>query len=100
MVKLLLVEDNEMNPDMLVRRQERRDYQVVSAIDGDQGMRLAQAESPDFILRDMSLQCWKAERRRGRGASDLLHRKKETRYGAGNTLVGVGRDAQLGVPGG
>jgi|SRR5215831_15844407 CheY-like chemotaxis protein len=100
MVKLLLVEDNEMNPDMLVRRQERRDYQVVSAIDGDQGVRLAQAESPDFILRDMSLRCWTAGRRPGLGASDLLPRKKETRYGAGNTLLGVGRDAQLGVPGG
>ena len=99
-MKLLLVEENEMNPDMLERRLERRGYQVVSAIDGDQGVRLAQAESPDCILRDMSLRCWTAGRRPGLGASDLLPRKKETRYGAGNTLLGVGRDAQLGVPGG
>jgi CheY-like chemotaxis protein len=66
MAKILLVEDNEMNRDMLARRLERRGYQVVIATDGDQGMRLAQAETPDLILMDMSLPMldgWEATRR-------------------------------------
>jgi CheY-like chemotaxis protein len=50
MAKILLVEDNEMNRDMLVRRLERRGYQVVVALDGGQGLQLAQAETPDLIL--------------------------------------------------
>ena len=66
MAKILLVEDNEMNRDMLTRRLERRGYQVVIAIDGDQGVRRAQAEAPDLILMDMSLPVldgWEATRR-------------------------------------
>jgi len=66
MAKILLVEDNEMNRDMLARRLERRGYQVVIATDGDQGVRLAQAEAPDLILMDMSLPVldgWEATRR-------------------------------------
>jgi two-component system, cell cycle response regulator DivK len=66
MAKILLVEDNEMNRDMLARRLERRGYQVVIAIDGAQGVRLAQAEEPDLILMDMSLPVldgWEATRR-------------------------------------
>ncbi len=66
MAKILLVEDNEMNRDMLARRLERRGYQVVIAIDGDQGVRLAQEEAPDLILMDMSLPVldgWEATRR-------------------------------------
>ena len=55
MAKILLVEDNEMNRDMLARRLERRGYQVVIAIDGAQDVRLAQVEEPDLILMDMSL---------------------------------------------
>ena len=55
MAKILLVEDDEMNRDMLSRRLERRGYQVVMAVDGGQGLRLAQAEAPDLILMDMSL---------------------------------------------
>ena len=55
MAKLLLVEDNEMNRDMLSRRLERKGYQVVMAIDGGQGVALAQTEKPDLILMDMSL---------------------------------------------
>ena len=55
MAKILLVEDNEMNRDMLARRLQRRGYQVVIAVDGEQGMRLSQAEAPDLILMDMSL---------------------------------------------
>jgi CheY-like chemotaxis protein len=53
--KILLVEDNEMNQDMLTRRLERRGYQVVLATDGAQGVALAGSESPDLILMDMSL---------------------------------------------
>ncbi len=55
MAKILLVEDNEMNRDMLSRRLERRGYQVVMAEDGEQGIASARAESPDLILMDMSL---------------------------------------------
>ena len=55
MAKILLVEDNEMNQDMLTRRLERRGYQVVLATDGAQGVALASSESPDLILMDMSL---------------------------------------------
>ncbi len=55
MAKILLVEDNEMNRDMLARRLERRGYQVVSAVDGRAGVAMGQEESPDVILMDMSL---------------------------------------------
>lgn len=55
MAKILLVEDNEMNRDMLSRRLERRGYQVVIAVDGAQGVQMAQVEKPDLILMDMSL---------------------------------------------
>lgn len=55
MVKILLVEDNEMNRDMLSRRLERRGYEVVLAVDGQQGVDLARSEAPDLILMDMSL---------------------------------------------
>ncbi len=55
MPKILLVEDNEMNRDMLSRRLERRGYQVVIAVDGEQGMAMARSEAPDLILMDMSL---------------------------------------------
>lgn len=66
MAKILLVEDNEMNRDMLSRRLERRGYQVVMAFDGEQGVAMAQAEKPDLILMDMSLPIidgWEATRR-------------------------------------
>jgi CheY-like chemotaxis protein len=55
MPKILLVEDNEMNRDMLSRRLERKGLQVLIAIDGEQGIAIAQAEAPDLILMDMSL---------------------------------------------
>ncbi|HEV8533514.1 MAG TPA: response regulator [Methylomirabilota bacterium] len=65
MPKILLVEDNEMNRDMLSRRLERRGYQVVIAVDGAEGVRMAQAEVPALILMDMSLPVldgWEATR--------------------------------------
>ncbi|MGJ0620862.1 MAG: response regulator [Methylocystis sp.] len=66
MVKILLVEDNEMNRDMLSRRLRRNGYEVVIATDGQQGVEMAAAESPDLILMDMSLPVidgWEAARR-------------------------------------
>ena len=65
MPKILLVEDNEMNRDMLSRRLERRGYQVFIAVDGQQGVDMAQTETPDLILMDMSLPVldgWEATR--------------------------------------
>jgi two-component system cell cycle response regulator DivK len=55
MAKILLVEDNEMNRDMLSRRLERRGYTVVVAVDGAQGVDKAHTEAPDLVLMDMSL---------------------------------------------
>jgi len=55
MPKILLVEDNEMNRDMLSRRLTRNGFEVVVAIDGAQAVAIAAAESPDLILMDMSL---------------------------------------------
>jgi CheY-like chemotaxis protein len=66
MTKVLLVEDNEMNRDMLSRRLIRRGFQVVFAMDGQQGIDLAHTEQPDIILMDMSLPVidgWEATRR-------------------------------------
>ena len=66
MSKILLVEDNEMNRDMLSRRLVKRGYEVVIAIDGQEGVAKAQSESPDLILMDMSLPVvdgWEATRR-------------------------------------
>lgn len=55
MAKLLLVEDNEMNRDMLSRRLERRGYRVVCAVDGGQAVEMAETEAPALVLMDMSL---------------------------------------------
>jgi two-component system, cell cycle response regulator DivK len=55
MSKILLVEDNEMNRDMLSRRLQRKGYEVFMAVDGAQGVAMAIAENPDLILMDMSL---------------------------------------------
>jgi len=66
MAKILLVEDNEMNRDMLSRRLERKGFQVVMAVDGQQGVDLAVSEIPDLILMDMDLPIidgWEATRR-------------------------------------
>ena len=64
--KILLVEDNEMNRDMLSRRLARNGFEVVVAVDGQQGVELAASERPDVILMDMSLPVldgWEATRR-------------------------------------
>ena len=66
MPKILLVEDNEMNRDMLSRRLARRGYEVVFAIDGASGVEMAHSESPNRVLMDMSLPVldgWEATRR-------------------------------------
>ena len=55
MAKLLLVEDNEMNRDMLSRRLTKKGHEVVIAVDGVEGVAMARAERPDLILMDMSL---------------------------------------------
>lgn len=55
MAKILLVEDNEMNRDMLSRRLVRRGFEVVMAVDGEQGVQMAASDLPDLILLDMSL---------------------------------------------
>ena len=66
MPKILLVEDNEMNRDMLSRRLVKRGYEVAIAVDGEQGLAMARAEAPALILMDMSLpgiDGWEATRR-------------------------------------
>jgi len=66
MAKILVVEDNEMNRDMLTRRLQRRGYEVVIAVDGAEGLAMAQSESPALVLMDISLPVldgWEATRR-------------------------------------
>jgi two-component system, cell cycle response regulator DivK len=66
MVKILLVEDNEMNRDMLSRRLLRKGFEVIMAVDGGQAVSMARSERPDLILMDMSLPVidgWEATRR-------------------------------------
>jgi two-component system, cell cycle response regulator DivK len=66
MVKVLLVEDNEMNRDMLSRRLLRKGFEVVMAVDGGQAVSMAESEHPDLILMDMSLPVidgWEATQR-------------------------------------
>lgn len=63
--KILLVEDNEMNRDMLSRRLQRKGFEIVIAVDGQQGVDMAKSESPQLILMDMSLPIldgWEATR--------------------------------------
>lgn len=66
MAKILVVEDNEVNRDMLSRRLTRRGYEVLIAVDGQEGIEMALSHSPDLILMDMSLPVmdgWEATRR-------------------------------------
>jgi CheY-like chemotaxis protein len=65
MARILLVEDNEMNRDMLSRRLSKRGHEVVIAVDGQQGVDMARSEGPEIILLDMSLPVmdgWEAAR--------------------------------------
>ncbi|MGB7443617.1 MAG: response regulator [Coleofasciculaceae cyanobacterium] len=65
MPKILLVEDNEMNRDMLSRRLKRKQYEVVMAVDGSEGVEITKSEQPDLVLMDMSLPVidgWEATR--------------------------------------
>jgi CheY-like chemotaxis protein len=65
MAKILLVEDNEMNRDMLSRRLVKRGYEVVVAVDGQEGVEKARSEAPALVLMDMSLPVldgWEATR--------------------------------------
>ena len=55
MAKLLYVEDNEMNRDMLSRRLSRRGYEIIMAFDGQAGLDMMRSESPDLVLMDMGL---------------------------------------------
>jgi len=66
MVRLLLIEDNEMNRDMLSRRLTRQGYHMLLAADGEEGRQIAEQEQPDLILMDMSLPVidgWEVTRR-------------------------------------
>ena len=66
MAKILLVEDNEMNRDMLSRRLQRRGYEVLTAVDGESGLALTRSDTPALVLMDMSLpgiDGWEATRR-------------------------------------
>lgn len=75
MKKILLVEDNEMNRDMLSRRLERKGFEVVTAEDGVQGVAMAFSETPDLILMDINLpgiDGWEATRQ-------IRERKTDTR---------------------
>jgi two-component system cell cycle response regulator DivK len=66
MVRILLVEDNEMNRDMLSRRLGRKGYEVVMAVDGGEALSMAVSEAPALILMDMNLPVidgWEATRR-------------------------------------
>ncbi len=75
MPKILLVEDNEMNRDMLSRRLLRRGYEVALAVDGENGVEMARGAAPDLILMDMSLPVLD-----GWGATRLLKAAPETRH--------------------
>ena len=66
MIRILLVEDNEMNRDMLSRRLTRKGYELIFAEDGEQAIAVARAEKPDLVLMDLSLPVidgWEATRR-------------------------------------
>ena len=66
MAKILIVEDNEMNRDMLSRRLQRRGFETLMAVDGEEGLAAAAREKPDVIVMDMGLPVldgWEATRR-------------------------------------
>jgi CheY-like chemotaxis protein len=73
MAKILIVEDNEMNRDMLSRRLERRGFEIVIAVDGKEGIERTRSEQPDLILLDMSLPVMD-----GWEAASILKKEPET----------------------
>jgi CheY-like chemotaxis protein len=73
MAKILIVEDNEMNRDMLSRRLERRGFEIVIAVDGQEGIERTRSEQPDLILLDMSLPVMD-----GWEAASILKKEPET----------------------
>ena len=75
MPKILLVEDNEMNREMLASRLERKGHSVIAALDGEQGLFLAGSEAPDLILMDISLPLMN-----GWDLTRLLKSKEGTRH--------------------
>ena len=86
--KVLIVEDNEMNRDMLSRRLQRRGYQTVLAVDGGEGLAMVESEKPDVIIMDMGLPVvdgWEATRR--------LKAAEETRA---IPIIALTADAMLG----
>jgi CheY-like chemotaxis protein len=88
MTKILVVEDNEDNRDMLVRRLQRRGYETLAAVDGQQGIELARNEKPDLILMDMSLPVldgWQATR--------ILKQNDDTRR---IPIIGLSANAMAG----
>ena len=90
MTRILLVEDNEMNRDMLSRRLERRGFEIGIAVDGRQGVEMATAGGFDLVLMDMSLpevDGWEATRQlRGESTSQVAGAKLAVAHGNGGML--------------
>jgi CheY-like chemotaxis protein len=99
MAKILIVEDNEMNRDMLSRRLARRGYEILIALDGEEGIATAKAERPDLILMDMSLPVidgWEATRRLkaepGTGAIPVIGLTAHAMAGDREKVIAAGCD--------
>ena len=99
MPKILIVEDNEMNRDMLSRRLLRRGYQIAMAVDGEAGIAAATTENPDLILMDMSLPVvdgWEAARRlkadAGTRAIPIIGLTAHAMAGDRDTVIAAGCD--------
>ncbi len=88
MAKILVVEDNEDNRDMLIRRLQRRGFDVIVAVDGQEGVKLAHAGLPDLILMDMSLPILD-----GWTASSQIKSAPETRH---IPIIGLSAHAMAG----
>ncbi len=88
MPKILLIEDNEMNRDMLSRRLNNRGFEVIVAVDGASGVKIAEAEKPDLIIMDMGLPIldgWEATR--------LLKQNNQTQH---IPIIGCSAHAMVG----
>jgi two-component system cell cycle response regulator DivK len=88
MVKILLVEDNEDNRDMLIRRLERRGFEVVFAADGATAVEMAAIEFPNLILMDMGLPIMD-----GWQATSIIRQMPETQY---IPIIGLSANAMVG----